>query len=232
LFIFELVYEDVTENTLRDLVFDSDDEPDEPPTRMAMASFEHSDSWNEPDLNSPSLFPYSLASVCSAWRDATSLVPKFWKRVVILTDPPATLLLAIESQLAWSPDRDLEVTVTRRNLDDHVKDPHERSHMISIMKILCSQIHRIREIRFDAVFSSSLPSFITDFHGNATIFKRLHLQCREDDGGPDCDEAAALTERGEFEFRNSDPLSSMAGITTRLPRETCDGQIRSLTLAI
>jgi hypothetical protein len=167
LIIFKFAYEDVSENIFRTIEFD--DEPDEPDDEPPMAVPEHFDRWSERDLTSPSLFPYALASVCSVWREAMSLVPKFWRRVVILTDPPATPLSAIVSQLAWSRDRELEVIVTRRDLHNAVKDPRERSNMISIMNILCSHIHRIRELHFDVVFSSSLPFFPTDFRGSAPI---------------------------------------------------------------
>jgi hypothetical protein len=146
LIIFGFAYEDVTGNIFHIIEVD-DGRP--------MAVPKHLDRWSEHDLTSPSLFPYALASVRSVWRDAMSLVPKFWKRVVILTDPPATPISAIVSQLVWSRDRDLEVIVTRRDLHDTVKAPHERSHMVSIMTILCSHIRRIRKLRFDAMFSSS-----------------------------------------------------------------------------
>jgi hypothetical protein len=53
------------------------------------------------------------------------------------------------------------------------------------MNILGSHLHLIQELRFDVTFSSSLPSVSTDFHGSATILKRLELQCKEDDGGLD-----------------------------------------------
>jgi hypothetical protein len=151
-------------------------------------------------LMSPSLFPYAPASVCSLWRDTMSLVPKFWRRVVILIDTPATRLSAIVSQLTWSRDCDSEVIVTQRNLYDRdaVKGPHERSNMISIMKILGSHMHRIRELRFYVAFSSSLPSFPADFHGAAIILERLYLQCIGDDGGPDFRTWVAPTEHEEF----------------------------------
>jgi hypothetical protein len=67
------------------------------------------------------------------------------------------------------------------------------------MNILGSHIHRIRDLRFDVVFSSSLPSFLDGFHGSVPILHHLELKCREDDGGPDHSEPVALTECEDFQ---------------------------------
>jgi hypothetical protein len=69
------------------------------------------------------------------------------------------------------------------------------------MNLLGPHIHRICDLRFDIMFSSSLPSFPFDFHGSATILRHLELRCRKDDGGPDNSTSVALsrTEHKEFE---------------------------------
>jgi hypothetical protein len=60
------------------------------------------------------------------------------------------------------------------------------------MNILRFHIQRIRELRFDIMFGSSLPFFPIYFHGDTIILRRLELKCREDDGGPDQSESVAL----------------------------------------
>ena len=39
--------------------------------------------WYKFDALSPTLFPFAVAAVCSLWRDIVSLVPNYWKRIVI-----------------------------------------------------------------------------------------------------------------------------------------------------
>jgi hypothetical protein len=66
------------------------------------------------------------------------------------------------------------------------------------MNLIAPHIHRIRELSINVMFSSSLPSILTDFHGTATMMFKLELHCREDDGGPDRRAFDALTAREEF----------------------------------
>ena len=55
---------------------------------------------------------------------------------------------------------------------------------MSIMKTyIYPHMHRIRKLRIDVRFSSSLPSFPHDIHGVTTNLVYLELSCREDDGG-------------------------------------------------
>jgi len=101
------------------------------------------DKWLEQDAMSPSLLPYALASVCSLWRYVMVSIPKFWGRVVILIDPPATLLSAAVSLFSWSHDRLLDVIITRRTFHTLVNRRHERSQMVAIMNVVGPHIHRI-----------------------------------------------------------------------------------------
>jgi hypothetical protein len=96
----------------------------------------------EEDFMSASLFPYAIASVCALWRDAMSLEPKFWQRVIIFIDDPAISLSTLAAQFSWSRDHQLDVVITRK-LYDHVDCQHERSQIAMIMKIVVSNIHRI-----------------------------------------------------------------------------------------
>ena len=159
-------------------------------------------TWEEHEFTSPSLFPYALASVCSLWRDAMSFLPKFWSRIVFFVDPPATPLSAFLSQLSWSQGVEIhDIVVTRRSFHDSVDCNHEKAQIRSIMNILGPHIHRIRQLRFDVAFSSSLPSFPFDFRGSATILHHLELRCKEDDGGAD-HRMSVATAYEEFECPN------------------------------
>jgi hypothetical protein len=140
-------------------------------------------SWRKVDLRSPALFPYAIAAVCSLWRDVASMVPEFWTRVVVLVDSPTTPLPAVVSQLSWSRDLSLDITITTWAGNDPTDGRQERVHIKSIMKVLNPHMHRLRQLIFNVKFSSSLPSFPDDFHGTANLLRNLRLLCREDDGG-------------------------------------------------
>jgi hypothetical protein len=148
------------------------------------------------------MFPYAIASTCTIWRDVMLSVPRFWRHLVILVDSPATPLSAIASHLSWSRDQPLDITITRRwGSDNPVDGRLERSRIIAIMNILDSHLHLIRELCFDVMFSSSLPSFPYCFRGSAPILKRLELRCKEDDGGHDSGTPihSSITEHEQFQ---------------------------------
>ena len=130
-----------------------------------------------------------------------SLLPKFWRHRVILVDTPATPLAAVISQLRWSCDCHLKVIVTRRAFCRPINGQHDRLNINAIMKILLLHIHHIRKLCFSVMFSSSLPSFQTDFHSTAVIMERLKLQCTEDDSCTNYTEpVTAATHKEEAKF--------------------------------
>jgi hypothetical protein len=148
------------------------------------------------------MFPDSIISVCPIWRGIMLSVPKFWRRLVILVDSPATPLSVIISHLWWSLGKPLDVTITRRwNTEDPVDGRLERSRITEIMNILSRHFDVIHELRFDVTFSSSLPSFPSDFHGSAAILDHLELRCRVDDGGRDRDAPLDLSIAEHEEFK-------------------------------
>jgi hypothetical protein len=140
--------------------------------------------WREFDVD-PFLFPYAIAAVCSFWRDIMSSVPKFWTRIVIFVDSSTIPQSVIASQLLWSRDLPLDVIVTRRNLDRPIDSQHERKQVTSFMEtVINPHIGRLQNLHINARFSSSLPSFLDDFHGTPIKLTCLRLECEEDDGGP------------------------------------------------
>ena len=140
--------------------------------------------WDRFDARSPTLFPFAVAAVCSLWRDIVSLIPDYWRLIVIFIDSPIPPPSAIASQFLWSHDLLLDVIVTRRVFDHPCDDQHERTRVMSIMKTyIYPNMHRIRKLRIDVRLSSSLPSFPHDIRGVTTNLVYLELSCREDDGG-------------------------------------------------
>jgi hypothetical protein len=134
------------------------------------------------DINSPCLFPYAIAAVCSRWRDIMSLIPEFWTLAVIVVDldstiPPATVM-------SWSRNLPLEVVVTRIDFDGAVDVRHEQDQVVSVMGALVrSHVNRSRKLYFNVKFSSSLPPFPDSFRGVWSNLSHLFLQCQEDNGG-------------------------------------------------
>jgi hypothetical protein len=142
---------------------------------------EPSTGWIFEDINNPSLFPYSIAAVCSRWRDVMSLIPEFWTRIVIVVDLyPATA----PAVLSWSRNLPLDITVTRVDFDQPVDVQHEQDQVVSVMKALVhSHVHRSRTLHFNVKFSSSLPPFPDSFPGDWSKLSQLFFQCQEDNGG-------------------------------------------------
>jgi hypothetical protein len=66
-------------------------------------------------LKSPTLFPYSLAAVCSFWRDILCSHPEFWTLVVLFIDSKPTLLVDASLSLEWSRKHEIDVFITRRD---------------------------------------------------------------------------------------------------------------------
>jgi hypothetical protein len=121
-------------------------------------------SWPSKEyILSPSLFPYAIAAVRSYWRDVMALTPEFWSRVVVLVDHHAAPLPAVEFQLAWSRDLPLDVAVTRRMDTYTAEDKDESVRTKQVISRLLPHLHRFRNLTFDVMLSSSLPSFPNDF---------------------------------------------------------------------
>ncbi|KAH7919494.1 hypothetical protein BV22DRAFT_857612 [Leucogyrophana mollusca] len=164
-------------------------------------------------LLSPSLFPYALASVCVAWRDAMSLVPEFWTRLVVVVDNPDSCVgikhlmhgckftsgLNLHYHLQWSRNLPLEVYISTRHLDAHGTDADDERFRISenysvarIAHILAPHIHRCRILRFKVTHSSSLPLLRRCLRGNgAPRLQELVLESR-------------IADRDDFESSSND----------------------------
>jgi hypothetical protein len=136
------------------------------------------------DTLSPSLFPYAIASVCRLWRDAMSMVPEFWKRIVVPVDSPSeSLPSAVLSQLSWSRDILLDLIVSRTDFECSVNSQREMTHVMLIVKAFINpHIRRLWRLRFDVMFSSSLPPFPGSFCSVSGSLRHLELGCRENRG--------------------------------------------------
>jgi hypothetical protein len=69
----------------------------------------------DPNLRPLTLFPYSLAAVCSFWRDILCSHPEFWTLVVLFVDFKPTPLAKASVFLKWSRRHHIDVFVTRRD---------------------------------------------------------------------------------------------------------------------
>jgi hypothetical protein len=150
--------------------------------RLTWLGYEDVSGWSKADMLSQTLFPYAVASVCSFWRGAMSLVPEIWTRFVIFVDSRRTSLQAVIYQLRWSRGQILDIAVMSRPGMFTRDNALESERVFFIMEILQPHLVRCQSLRLDVMFSSSLPTFPDDFHGPAPYFKMLELTCREDDG--------------------------------------------------
>ncbi|KAG1740531.1 uncharacterized protein EDB91DRAFT_1336553 [Suillus paluster] len=131
-----------------------------------------------------SLFPYAPAAVCSMWRSVLSLVPEFWTRVVIRVDSQRTQSRDIRRYFKWSRNLHLDVIITRHRDEFEGDDKKEKSNVLKATRELVRHIERCRSIRFNVMYSSSLPSILHHFHQKkAPHLQTLKLKCKVDDGG-------------------------------------------------
>jgi len=132
------------------------------------------------DPKSPTLFPYSLAAVCSLWRDILYAYPKFWTLVVLFIDSKPTSLVEASLLLKRSRERRIDVFITRRDqlLPTLHPDLHERCQIDAFLRILKPHLHRCRSLHLDAHLSSSFPIIYKSFHRiQAPYLKSMEFVC-------------------------------------------------------
>jgi hypothetical protein len=167
--------------------------------------------WNEQDdPDSPSLFPYALASVCRTWRAVLSMSPEFWTRVVVHADSPQFSLAFLLSQFEWSRDLFIDVTVTRIAKSEAFTDApaEERKILGKITNILGPHFHRCKRVRYEATYTASLPWIATAFYGDASELTELEIMALNDNGPPEpWQNTAGDDQATPFRFRT---LSTLA----------------------
>jgi hypothetical protein len=145
----------------------------------------------DPNLKSPTLFPYSLAAVCSFWRDALCSHPEFWTLIVLFADSKPTPLVDASLFLEWSRKHQIDVFITRRDelYPAFYSDRHEKCQINALLHILKPHLHRCRSLHVDADLSSSLPIIRKTFNGVvAPHLKFMELICdvhADDENGDD-----------------------------------------------
>ncbi|KAF5368713.1 hypothetical protein D9615_010295 [Tricholomella constricta] len=162
------------------------------PNELLLAVFEYTRQGLVAESStSPSLFPYSVASVCSSWRDLISSVPAYWTRVVLFIDERPTTVY--DTQLIFRSSRNLpiDVDIIRRTYVDQ-NDPNEGTRLKDILDVMRPHLYRCRSIRLDVLYSSSLPS-IGYFSCDAPLLKFLNIDCRIFDGSSRTDEEVPRT---------------------------------------
>ena len=125
----------------------------------------------------------ALASVCPSWEFAMLLTPEFWTYINLLLDMPDFSVASVSSVLVRSRNLVLQEVNFIRYMSIAMNGEDERARVMMGMQAIAPHMHRCRSIMFNVQFSSSLPSFPNDFHGNAEYLESLILNCVEDDGG-------------------------------------------------
>jgi len=148
--------------------------------KQAVTALVHPTIPDEPNLKSPALFPYSLAAVCSFWRDVLCSHPEFWTLIVLFVDSKPTSLVEASLFLKWSRKQHIDVVITRR--DGHrpafFPDRHEKFQIDAFLHILKPHLRRCRSLHIDAHLSSSFPIIRKSFSGiQAPHLKYMELVC-------------------------------------------------------
>jgi len=147
----------------------------------------------DPNLKSPALFPYSLAAVCSIWRDILCSHPEFWTLIVLFADSKPTPLVDASLFVEWSRKHQIDVFITRRDelRPSFYPDRHEKCQIKALLHILKPHLHRCRSFHVDAHLSSSLPIIRKTFNRiEAPHLKFMELICdahADDEDGDDSD---------------------------------------------
>jgi hypothetical protein len=121
----------------------------------------------DPNLKSPTLFPYSLAAVCSFWRDILCSHPEFWTLVILFIDSKPTPLVEASLFLKWSRRHHIDVFITRRDelRPTFYPDLHEKCQIDAFLHILKPHLRRCRSLHIDTHLSSSFPIIHKTFNG-------------------------------------------------------------------
>lgn len=128
---------------------------------------------NHDKSNQPALiempFPYSLAFVCTRWRDIMSLVPHFWTRVITFADSPFFSASFISNHLSWSGHMTIHDIAATRTYTRQGKSSNSRN-----LKA-CPSPHSSLSIVFCVTYAPSLRRIATDFADGSPCLNKLHL---------------------------------------------------------
>ncbi|KAL4068701.1 hypothetical protein V8B97DRAFT_791151 [Scleroderma yunnanense] len=142
-------------------------------------------AWFDPQ--SPSLFPYNVASVCRQWRDilCSPSLPTFWTRVVIFVG--ITTPGAIQEILSWSRNLPVELSVVQQvNSFSPAGTTQswnlEAEDVKYVTRSILPHIKRFTTIKYSLFHSSSLAMVRMTLSGTARLLKTLHMEYENDDG--------------------------------------------------
>ena len=142
----------------------------------------HTTVWLEDDPLSPSLFPYSLASVCVRWFHILSSVAVYWTRQVITVDSLSTSPIAIQTALQWVGRLPLQLIVTRHPGLSKQTGRDEQARVRAVLDLLRPHIHHTWSLTFNVRYSSSLPALWRE-KGDAQYLSVLTLMSSRSDTG-------------------------------------------------
>jgi len=129
---------------------------------------------------SEDVFPSTVASVCSSWKEAACSVPVFWTNINISVGRSPTPLSTIQSHVTYSDERPLDIRVRCCSHRSHELDidTHEAERVHSVFGLLFPHIHRWRTLFIDLHHSSSIFLAYFDQHGVAEQLVDLRIEAR------------------------------------------------------
>jgi hypothetical protein len=103
-------------------------------------------------------------------------MPEFWTWIIIYLDSELFSLKDFRSQLEWSGDLIIHVTITSMTDLFSTRELEENRRVCDVTTILIPHIRRCETIRYDVAHSSSLPLISTDLYFSTPHLKQLSLE--------------------------------------------------------
>ncbi|KII95528.1 hypothetical protein PLICRDRAFT_219555 [Plicaturopsis crispa FD-325 SS-3] len=143
---------------------------------------------DDDDLNSPSIFPYAISTICRHWEAIMEDVPAYWTRLIIHVGPGETPVNNIVYQLWWSRQLPFSLTATRRKHTEDGSQALEKAQLDRIMDLLGRNLHRLISLHFNVLYAGSLPALCREPDDDAPRLTSLKLGARLRDGfdSPGC----------------------------------------------
>ena len=111
----------------------------------------------DPNLKSPTLFPYSLAAICSFWRDTLCSNPEFWTLGVLFIDFKPKSLVETSLRLKWL--RQHHIDASMRTSHNILSGSTRKRQIDTFLRILKSHLRRLFLVpQRPMCFPSPIPS--------------------------------------------------------------------------
>ncbi|EGN95896.1 hypothetical protein SERLA73DRAFT_187165 [Serpula lacrymans var. lacrymans S7.3] len=128
-------------------------------------------------------FPYSVASVCTQWRDIVLTEPIFWASPIITVGACRPLFEPTsQSHFELSRDYFLDIKIVCREELSASQPSSEQADVMALLPYIYKVFHRCNSISFHLNRSSSLPSLARHFGTVMWNLEHVELRCKIDDG--------------------------------------------------